>query len=437
MTDDLDDLKSLMDQATPRADATRRADNIALARKNFDDIHARATPEMTGGTGLKRIWNIITSKAAIGATTAVFACGFLFFTSGGQSLLIPHTSEPAFAKQVGSADLATETASITMSEANPPLPATPAPEPSAIARTVPPLSHVEGGIAELMSDDTATVARTAPQFDGASNTLAMVLEAPVMAPSIEDDGSSYATIQSALMNGQIPPANTIRVDELINHFDYDYPAPKLDDVPFQTIVTRFPTPWNDDTELLFIVLQGQRPGGNSVTASNVTLQLDIDSDQEAEYRLIGYDALKSRDADLTNNPVDLGEVSSGRSSTVIYEITLTNQMPELGNLLRDDPGTTAEAPDEIGNIKIHYAASDNRTSVPIEISIPAVTSPNTETNFATAIAGFGQLLRGDSQLGDWGYDQAIALAHDNRGTDNFGLRAEAVQLMRLAQSLSR
>jgi len=46
------------------------------------------------------------------------------------------------------------------------------------------------------------------------------------------------------------------------------------------------------------------------------------------------------------------------------------------------------------------------------------------------------LLRGSDVLGVWSYDDAIALANANRGADPFGYRAEAVQLMRLAQSLS-
>ncbi|MEK6216682.1 MAG: DUF3520 domain-containing protein, partial [Boseongicola sp.] len=60
-----------------------------------------------------------------------------------------------------------------------------------------------------------------------------------------------------------------------------------------------------------------------------------------------------------------------------------------------------------------------------------------EARFAAAIAGFGQLLSDDRYLVDWTYDDAIALASQARGKDAFGYRAEAIALMRLAQSLSR
>jgi Ca-activated chloride channel family protein len=55
---------------------------------------------------------------------------------------------------------------------------------------------------------------------------------------------------------------------------------------------------------------------------------------------------------------------------------------------------------------------------------------------AESVEGFGQLPQGSVHAGGWGWDQAIALALANRGEDAFGYRIEAVNLMRLAQSLS-
>ena len=68
---------------------------------------------------------------------------------------------------------------------------------------------------------------------------------------------------------------------------------------------------------------------------------------------------------------------------------------------------------------------------------PGVQEPDADARFAAAIAGMCQLLRDPKYLGDWGWDEAIALANGARGADPYGYRAEAVQLMRLAESLSR
>ena len=72
----------------------------------------------------------------------------------------------------------------------------------------------------------------------------------------------------------------------------------------------------------------------------------------------------------------------------------------------------------------------------IETPITGTGDASDDARFAAAIAGFGQLLQGSTYLGDWGWDQAIDLATSAKGSDDFGYRAEAVTLMRLAQSLS-
>ncbi len=67
--------------------------------------------------------------------------------------------------------------------------------------------------------------------------------------------------------------------------------------------------------------------------------------------------------------------------------------------------------------------------------LPAAGEADADARFAAAIAGMGQLLTGATYLGDWGWTDAIALASGAQGDDPFGYRAEAVQLMRLAESL--
>ena len=110
---------------------------------------------------------------------------------------------------------------------------------------------------------------------------------------------------------------------------------------------------------------------------------------------------------------------------------------QLSDPLRYAPNTVAETSDELGFLKLRYKEPGEDVSQLIETPIIGSSIPGTETNFAAAIAGFGQLLRNPQYLGDWGYDDAISLANANRGEDSFGYRTEAVQLMRLAQSLSR
>ena len=87
-------------------------------------------------------------------------------------------------------------------------------------------------------------------------------------------------------------------------------------------------------------------------------------------------------------------------------------------------------------MRLRYKAPGESVSRLIEMPITADLPAGDDAGFAIAIAGFGQLLRGSTYLGDWSWGDAIALANANKGEDAFGYRAEAVQLMRLAQSLS-
>ena len=104
-------------------------------------------------------------------------------------------------------------------------------------------------------------------------------------------------------------------------------------------------------------------------------------------------------------------------------------------------GRTGRAPaegtaGELGFLRLRWKAPGEDNSTLVETPITGQEAASTETRFAAAIAGFGQLLQGSVYLGDWGWDEAIALAVANRGEDAFGYRVEAVNLMRLAQSLA-
>jgi len=190
------------------------------------------------------------------------------------------------------------------------------------------------------------------------------------------------------------------------------------------------------------VLVDQLAGALFPIADDLKVQVEFNPDLIAEYRLIGYETRSLAREDFADDAVDAGELGAGHSVTAIYEVT-----PVGSPALRIAPlryGTEAEAPairadyaDELGFLSLRWKAPGDDESQLIELPIPAVLSePGTEAQFAAAIAGFGQLLRGSDVLGVWSYDDAIALANANRGADPFGYRAEAVQLMRLAQSLS-
>ena len=59
-----------------------------------------------------------------------------------------------------------------------------------------------------------------------------------------------------------------------------------------------------------------------------------------------------------------------------------------------------------------------------------------QSALASAVAGFGQILQGGKYTGAFSYDDVIALANSAKGSDEFGYRAEFIQLVRLAKTAS-
>ncbi len=186
------------------------------------------------------------------------------------------------------------------------------------------------------------------------------------------------------------------------------------------------------------VLVDQLTGMLFPIADDVKIQVEWNPAAVAEYRLIGYETRALAREDFNNDRVDAGEIGAGHQVTAIYEVTAPGSAALRNDPLRYGAAPADEAaPAEIGFLRLRYKAPGSDTSTLIETPITGDEPATDEARFAAAIAGFGQLLQGSTYLGDWGWEQAIALAIAGRGDDAFGYRAEAINMMRLAESLGR
>jgi Ca-activated chloride channel family protein len=181
-------------------------------------------------------------------------------------------------------------------------------------------------------------------------------------------------------------------------------------------------------------------------AQDVKIQVEFNPAQVAEYRLIGYETRLLRREDFNDDRVDAGDVGSGHRVTALYEIA-----PAGGRGRRIDdlryggregarPQAGTAGADEYAFLKIRYKLPGEAHSRLIETPIgPAQEYRDVETapgeaRFAAAVAAFGQILRGDSRVGSFAYEDVIALAQPVRGKDPYGYRAEFLNLVRLAGS---
>jgi Ca-activated chloride channel homolog len=186
------------------------------------------------------------------------------------------------------------------------------------------------------------------------------------------------------------------------------------------------------------VLVDQLTGALFPIADDVKIQVEWNPAAVAEWRLIGYETRALAREDFNDDRVDAGEIGAGHSVTAIYEVTAPGSPARAMDPLRYGAAEPAADPAaELGFLRLRWKAPGEETSALLEEPITGdrADAPE-EARFAAAIAGFGQLLTGGRYLGDWSWDAAIALAQGARGSDPFGYRAEAVTLMRLAQSLA-
>lgn len=185
------------------------------------------------------------------------------------------------------------------------------------------------------------------------------------------------------------------------------------------------------------VLVDQLTGALFPIADDVKVQVEWNPAQVAEYRLIGYETRALQREDFNNDQVDAGEIGAGLQVTAIYEVTAPGSDALLNDPLRYGTAAASDgATGELGFLRLRWKAPGEAESRLVEAPITGAEPATEEARFAAAIAGFGQLLQDSVYIGDWGWDEAIALALSARGEDAFGYRIEAVNLMRLAQSLS-
>ena len=106
------------------------------------------------------------------------------------------------------------------------------------------------------------------------NTFKLVSENPLSTFSIDVDAASYSNVRRFINNGQLPPPDAVRIEELINYFTYNYPQPK-DNKPFSLTTEVTNAPWNPDHKLVQIGLQGKRISTEELPSSNLVFLFDV------------------------------------------------------------------------------------------------------------------------------------------------------------------
>lgn len=107
---------------------------------------------------------------------------------------------------------------------------------------------------------------------------------PLSTFSIDVDTASYANVRRFISDGQLPPADAVRIEELINYFRYAYPAPKKE-MPFSVDSEITRAPWNSDHKLVRIGLQSKPVSTINLPANNLVFLLDVSGSMDSPDKL--------------------------------------------------------------------------------------------------------------------------------------------------------
>jgi Ca-activated chloride channel family protein len=170
-------------------------------------------------------------------------------------------------------------------------------------------------------------------------------------------------------------------------------------------------------------------------AKDVKVQVEFNPAQVSQYRLIGYENRALREEDFTNDAVDAGDIGAGHQVTALYEIVPVGAKGWTPERRYDGnrPAAVASTGYELANVKLRYKLPSGTTSREIARPVPATLlrtarAPGGDMAFATAVAAFGQKLRGDTHLGNYSYAEVRQLA----GSAGDYWRQEFVKLTELA-----
>jgi hypothetical protein len=297
----------------------------------------------------------------------------------------------------------------------------------------------------LVNGNTATTQRGGSDGAGyavhVENPFQDAARSPVSSFPFHPQDNSYAAVTEALAAHHLPARGSVRIEELVNAFDYGYAAP-TDGRAFAAYTEVASCPWQPKHRLVRIGLRAREEADPSLkVADDLHVSVEFNPRRVSAYRLIGFDRrLSTRPADTAPTHQD---VRAGQALTVLYEvIPNVSATPTTNPLKYQDPPhpTKAGLSNELLTLNLRYALPQRQGGGPrVEQAIcmddpkPYVDA-SPDFRFAAAVASYGLILTDSPHKGTCSYDEVLALAQ-SASFDLDGERAGFCDLVRHTRQL--
>ncbi len=218
----------------------------------------------------------------------------------------------------------------------------------------------------VSADSTAAMQKENREFDTENydniveNDFLSANQNPLSTFSIDVDEAAYSNVRRFIQNGTMPPKGAVRIEEMINYFDYDYAAPKNDE-PFAINTEISWCPWNEKHRLVHIGLKGKEISNQNLPIANLVFLIDVSGSMDQENKLpLVQSSLKLLTEQLRKNDKVAIVVYAGASGLVLPSTPGSNKIKikeAIDNLQAG--GSTAGAE----GIKLAYKIAKENFSV--------------------------------------------------------------------------
>jgi Ca-activated chloride channel family protein len=159
-------------------------------------------------------------------------------------------------------------------------------------------------------------------------------------------------------------------------------------------------------------------------ANDTKIQITFDKDKIESYRLIGYENRVLNNEDFENDAKDAGEIGAGQTITALYEVVPL----EKGSA---DEGVLA-----VFDVRYKKALGEESVALSLDVVPTDASALSSEFSFAAGVAAYGMLLRESPYKGEATYVMARELAEEGLEFDQYGYRADFVDVIKAAETIA-
>lgn len=188
------------------------------------------------------------------------------------------------------------------------------------------------------------------------NPVKKVSEEQVSTFSIDVDTASYAFVRRSLNEGHLPQKDAVRIEEMVNYFDYDYEAPNSADKPFKPTIAVYPAPWNKGNKLVHIGIKAREAAKDARPRANLTFLVDVSGSMSPPDRLpLLITSLKMMVNDLRPDDTVAIAVYAGAAGEVLPPTKISNKAKIIEALDRLHAGGSTAGGE---GIKLAYSIAE-------------------------------------------------------------------------------